>query len=267
MITYLDTHRTQRTFLMVLGVLLLASLNASAQIEPPAHSGAECAGCHGGGVAPQRNAAQVSRECLSCHRMDRLRAGTASVHGRQNNRCLECHSFHAPTQVTVASNPSNRVPVGSLDSAHCQGCHGPSGNLGHLSPAHRTAAELYHTQAQQLQNTSPSEACLNCHSNLTASAWQSKTDGAALAFNEHASHPYGIRVIPGSGNSSNWIAYDIDPRLPLFDGRMECQTCHLLTAGTEDLMIPFETKYDLCKGCHRQYGDQTSGQVVAGLGR
>jgi hypothetical protein len=97
--------------------------------------------------------------------------------------------------------------------------------------------------------------CLRCHDNSSSSTWKAATDGQ-LSFNTHASHPYGIRVIPGKGNSSNWIAHEIDSRLPMFEGKMECQTCHLLTADNEDLMVPFETKYDLCRGCHKHYGDE-----------
>ncbi len=42
------------------------------------------------------------------------------------------------------------------------------------------------------------------------------------------------------------------PRLPLPAGRLECQTCHSLTAGTKDLLIPFADPYALCNGCHTE---------------
>jgi len=152
---------------------------------------------------------------------------------------------------------------GAMNTPVCLSCHDSRGDLASLSPAHRKAAQLYHAQAAQLQNVSPSQTCLNCHSNQSSSSWQDQTDGAVIAFSEHASHPFGIRVVPGAGDSSNWIARDIDPRLPLFDGRIECQTCHLLTAANDELMIPFPTKYDLCKGCHHHYCDQDPQLIVA----
>ncbi len=148
-----------------------------------------------------------------------------------------------------------------MSEAHCQSCHDQRGTLTSLSSSHRVAAGLYHNEAGQLDNTSPSQACLRCHSNSSNSSWQNETEDGILAFNTHASHPYSIRVIPGQGNGTNKIRHDIDSRLPLFGGVMECQTCHLLTAGNEDLMIPFPAKYDLCLGCHGQNKDQKFGPI------
>lgn len=261
-------HLIQNIVLPALGLLLLQQpLPAWAGNEPDAHGTALCGDCHSGGIAPQHNAELIARQCSDCHDSQTLAVQSASGHHQGANQCLDCHSFHDPSQIAVAKNAAIQVPLSAIDSAQCQGCHGAQSNLKLLSAAHRKAAELYHDQAKQLQHANASETCLNCHSNLSASDWQAKTDGAVLAFNEHGSHPYGVNVVPGSGNSSNWIAWEIDQRLPLFDGRMECQTCHQLTAGTDDLLIPFETKYDLCKGCHRQYGDEKSGQLVANLNR
>jgi predicted CXXCH cytochrome family protein len=52
------------------------------------------------------------------------------------------------------------------------------------------------------------------------------------------------------GSQSKGLRWKLDPRIRLFDGRIECQTCHLLGAGTDDLLVEFERKYDLCLGCH-----------------
>ena len=255
---------------LAVALLLLVPNFAEADPEPTAHSTAMCGDCHSNGLAPASNTEVVTRQCSNCHALKSLAASSERAnftHGTRSGQCLACHSFHDPSQLTTANYPKVQVPRSALNSAQCQGCHNPQGNLAQLSDAHQKAAELYHAQAQKLSHSSPSQTCLNCHSNLSASNWQNKTAGAVMAFNEHASHPYGIKVVPGAGNSSNWIAWEIDQRLPLFDGRMECQTCHLLTAGTDDLLIPFEAKYDMCKGCHRQYGDEESGPMVADLSR
>ncbi len=251
--------------LALLALMLVPSGPLQAEGLPAAHQNLRCDACHVGGAAPDPASAAITQQCQSCHSQAQLSFATES-HRRAKN-CLACHSFHAPDQMIVANNPQLQVPLNSVDSPNCRSCHSPESRLANLSPAHRIAADIYHADAQKLVGANPSQACLNCHSKSSTSAWQQKTDGAVLAFNEHASHPYGIDVIPGAGNSSNWIARDIDPRLPLFDGKMECQTCHLLTAGTDDLLRPFEAKYDLCKGCHRQYGDKTDRALVAGITR
>jgi predicted CXXCH cytochrome family protein len=141
--------------------------------------------------------------------------------------------------------------AGMKESGHCQSCHDRRGSLGALSPAHRVAAGLYHEEASALSRLSPSQACLRCHDNTSGSTWQTATD-RQLSFNTHASHPFGVLAIPRKDNSSNWIAQEIDPRLPIFDGKIECQTCHLLTAGAEDLLVPFPRKAELCLGCHQE---------------
>ena len=238
---------------------IIAGDRASAESSP--HAAAMCASCHEGGGAPGRNADALTAACLDCHKKSNFQqVGLVESHGADGRHCQDCHMFHEPT---IVNSPVGEIDLGKLGQAgkaHCAACHDKRGDLHSLSPAHQVAAFLYHDDVKALQETSPSEACLNCHSNLTATNWQAMAPGKALAFNQHASHPYGVRVIPGKGDTSNWIAKEIDPRIPLFEGRLECQSCHLLTAGNDDLMIPFPAKYDLCKGCHRHYGDEDEGE-------
>jgi len=265
------THITSNWFnKLSLAALLILSSGATTSLaiaSPSAHNRARCNGCHAGGAAATLNAVTIADQCGTCHQPGALTSASASFHTNSRGRCLNCHSFHQPDQVALDSGTEPPVNFATSGNAACRACHGPNGNLASLSPAHRTAATLYHSQARQLQNVSPSQPCLNCHSNQSSSSWRDETDGAVIAFSEHASHPFGIQVVPGAGDSSNWITRNIDPRLPLFDGRIECQTCHLLTADNDDLMIPFPTKYDLCKGCHRHHGDRDSGLIVARVSR
>jgi predicted CXXCH cytochrome family protein len=65
-----------------------------------------------------------------------------------------------------------------------------------------------------------------------------------------ASHPIGVPVVPGAGDRWNHVRRSLDPRIELFDRRIECQTCHRLTNPENDHLVPFETKYQLCRGCH-----------------
>jgi hypothetical protein len=247
---------------------VLCGLGA-AHAAPGAHEQAACAACHDGGAAAGQDPGRVGAACAGCHPSAELarrtRVGTHDTGGR---RCLDCHSFHEARLVSTRVGTLDLDALADVDPGHCRGCHDKQGDLLSLSPGHRTAAELYHTDPAALRGTSPSTACLLCHGEGSASAWRERTASVAFAINPHASHPNGVRVVPGAGDRSNWIAREPDPRLPLFAGRMECQTCHLLTAATEDLVVPFPAKYDLCKGCHRHAGDeQRESDLVAAMVR
>ncbi len=267
MILHNQPYQATKGFLLATVILLATAAISLAEPASEAHQAARCAGCHAGGAAAGLDPAAVAAQCTECHATHSLARRVATFHGNSAGRCLSCHSFHQPTTVTLASLTRQPPDFADIDGAACRSCHDERGSLASLSPAHRKAAELYHAQAGRRSQLSPSQTCLNCHSNTSSSPWQDETDGAVLAFNEHASHPFGITVTPGAGDSSNWIARRIDPRLHLFDGRLECQTCHLLTAGTDDLVVPFPTKYDLCKGCHKHYGDDKAGLVVVRVSR
>jgi predicted CXXCH cytochrome family protein len=146
-----------------------------------------------------------------------------------------------------------RLPGGltGQTAGHCAACHAPGSDLARLSPAHRQAAALYHRDAALLDGTSPSQGCLNCHAAGSGSPWVREVSDRNLTFNPHATHPLGVDVVPGSGQDERRLRAVLDPKLRLFDGRLECQTCHNLTAATEDLLVPFPQPYDLCLGCHK----------------
>ncbi len=125
-----------------------------------------------------------------------------------------------------------------------------------LNDAHRLAAVLYHGDSDNLVGKSPSQGCINCHDSDSSSAWKQATEELPLTFKTHASHPIGKRIIPGSGPLGNRIQRHLDTRIPLFDGRMECQSCHDLTAPTKDLLIAFAEPKQLCLGCHQLKGSK-----------
>jgi hypothetical protein len=257
-----------RKRLLLLLPILAAALAAGAATDGgaatprPGHATVACASCHraGAAVAPSAQSSQA-RRCSTCH-SDVTAAGN---HGATDgDHCLNCHRFHEPQLVTTAFGTIDLKSAGDRSQAHCRSCHAAPGRLDALSAAHRTAAVLYHQEAKTLAAISPSEACLRCHDQASHSNWKTAAAGRQLTFNTHASHPYGIKVTPGKGNATNWIATEIDARVPLFDGKMECQSCHLLTVDQQDLLIPFASKYDLCRGCHaHDAGQNRSSPAVA----
>lgn len=213
----------------------------------------------GAGVAVDLDRARQAR-CAGCHAaVPAALADSLGFHRVGARNCLDCHSFH-DSNVTRGRAAGIRIDaVKSTGAGHCRGCHDPRGKLLELSEGHRAAADLYHSDSQSLQALSPSESCLNCHADALTSRWGEGLGAGIARISEHASHPVGVAVVPGRGSGAAYIRVHLDPRVPLFGGRMECQSCHLLSAGTEDLLVPFPAKLDLCLGCHQTQGPQTAG--------
>ena len=227
-----------------------------AEAAPAEHEAAACSACHGaGGAGLAGNDADVERTCLTCHE-PQLRRGNLAMHTEASGNCLNCHSFHAES---AGSSPAAEAQFAAFESNavsdHCTGCHAEGGALSKLSPGHRVAAELYHRDRQTLRNLSPSEACLLCHGDSPSAAWTRGLDTEPIPLNRHASHPFGVVLRPGDRTEGMPVRSVADPRIPLFSGRMECTSCHLVSVGQDDLLRPFPAKYDLCLGCHVRGGE------------
>ncbi len=75
-------------------------------------------------------------------------------------------------------------------------------------------------------------------------------EASAPTFDPHGTHPVGMEVKAGRGEPGNRIREAIDPRLMLIEGRMECVTCHSLSARTPNRLVAYEDRDDMCRGCH-----------------
>ena len=252
--------------LVTLMVIILAPGTAApAPVNPSptaqeysTHQAADCRQCHqrAGTQATGARAVDDSR-CRSCHnRQLTRRDDPLGFHASTGTRsCLSCHSFHEPGTVNTTRGTITLDSLADLNLDHCISCHDGTPSLENLNRAHQAAASLYHEQAASLKDMSPSQACLNCHSNTSATTWQAAAGGDVLAFSEHATHPFGVTVSPGRGSYAHRIRKEIDARIPLFGGKIQCQTCHKLTSRQEDLIVAFPSTKDLCLGCH-QFRDQ-----------
>jgi predicted CXXCH cytochrome family protein len=259
-----DTKRMTTALVATLFWSLTATCLAGGSAAVPAddpHAGISCAKCHLGTAArtlatsTAGDADPRSRTCRTCHRSLNGRSSAAAAlgfHAGDRADCAGCHVFHQAGRLKSAVGEV-RLEAGLQQavSSHCAGCHVEGAPLAAMTGAHRTAAILYHQGAGILAEQTPSQGCLNCHAAGAANAWQSRTVEERLVFSEHATHPLGVAVVPGSGQDERRIRERIDPRLRLFDGRIECQTCHSLTASTPDLLVGFDTPRDLCLGCHQ----------------
>ncbi|MFO7610847.1 MAG: cytochrome c3 family protein [Candidatus Krumholzibacteriia bacterium] len=237
--------------LLVTVVAAAALVAVAAVAAPTGHDGISCRLCHAdaGAVAAGGGMPAAQQQCLACHPGARQAGPAPSFHGR--GRCLDCHGFHAPGTVTTAAGTLALEDLAGVARDHCLACHDGKGRLADLSDAHRAAGRLYHEHAASLRERSPSTPCLWCHSDSRSTDWQAVPAADRLAFAEHASHPIGIPVRPGQGPVVRRMREVIDPRIPLPGGRLECVSCHQLTAATEDRLIPFPTAQELCVGCHQ----------------
>lgn len=241
------TQCNVRLRILIGSLLLLATWIGPAAAGDHAHDQARCGGCHVGAVAN-------AQRCLSCHQPSVATDLGRVFHVRSSTDCLACHVFHQPSRLKAG----DRTFTVSLDDPatreHCRSCHAPGVRLEAIDPAHREAAALvYHDDRIDLAQLSPSEGCLLCHEDGGGASAVATTQRPPR-FRAHASHPFGIRVFPGQGRGDGKIRDQLDHRLSLPRGMIECQTCHSLPAATVDLLVPFATPEALCLGCH-QLGD------------
>ncbi len=190
------------------GSLILLATATLAESAPSAdHSSVRCGSCHQGGrAAPAAGAAadlaHLDQQCLGCHEPD----GRGGGHPATDAGCLTCHSFHAADR--QIAEPSVRATA----TAHCRACHQPGTRRTDVSPGHRQAADLvYHDPSRDLSRISPSDACLICHGASSANFQLPAMSPPPPRFNTHASHPFGIRVVAGSGRGAGRIVHEIDP--------------------------------------------------------
>ncbi|MCB1184221.1 hypothetical protein KDM41_12370 [bacterium] len=218
---------------------------------PAAHEAASCKQCHigtseAGGKAP-------NSRCTGCHGAAGRPADAGpdfGFHRDAGRACVDCHSFHTPETMLTAAGPLDLAGARQADPAHCFACHAAGLDRSKLNGAHLQAAAVYHAKGADLHGESPSRGCLNCHDQGSDSAWMAATEETPLTFATHASHPIDVLVRPGSGWGARRLREEIDPRIPLFDGRLACQSCHDITAETKDLVRAIPTPKALCLGCH-----------------
>jgi hypothetical protein len=218
----------------------------------PGHAGISCQDCHALVTAGMNRAVEASEratKCRDCHIRslsdESLSRGFHAVPGRS---CLDCHSFHDSAVLSAGDRRFRFDYASEAVAEHCRSCHEGGGGVAELSPGHLAATAFYHSDTALLAALSPSEGCLQCHSNGPLGSPVSDLPLDPPRFNEHASHPYSVPVVQGDVAG---IVDDGGIRLRLFSGRMECQTCHHLTNLADDYLVPFPSKYDLCRSCHR----------------
>ncbi len=251
---------------LLLAVLLLG-LPVLAGTEPgPGHEGISCRQCHND--LGNDLAITSSEHCADCH--SRTRSDLA-FHMRPGRNCNQCHYFHKPEQHRPVAEVVESREMAPIDRPHCVTCHFQGADAADLSDGHLVAMSLYHAHADELDEQTPAQACLFCHDGANHHPWQDELAEPAFAIRQHSSHPWGVGFRPGQGISASRIKDEIDPTLILPQDKIDCITCHQLTAQTDDLLVVRPGRSGLCLGCHDlQPGngkDQAPDQFLATMTR
>lgn len=218
--------------------------------QPTGHMETDCTRCHplvADIGATSFSPTDFSRECRTCHSARIIGTTDFARSFHQSGAvCTDCHSFHETSRLRVGEADFSVGDRNNRRTGQCGACHS-SGSLANLSEGHRAATAFYHSDRPL--KLSASQSCLACHGAESKIVTGIRTEGTPT-FAEHGSHPVGIEVVPGSGVPGNRIRAQLDSRLRLVDGRIECQTCHDLTAGNPSRLVTFENQNQLCRGCH-----------------
>ncbi|HVP07070.1 MAG TPA: cytochrome c3 family protein [Candidatus Acidoferrum sp.] len=221
------------------------------------HQSIPCSNCHSILAATDETsvtASDLGARCHDCHLKLAEADAKSSLRFHQDAKrsCLDCHSFHSTSSISAEGNRFEFVYNNTGQLGECFTCHGQRENLASLSPAHKSAAALFHSNYLAPTGLTPSQLCLVCHTESSAIPPNVLPAGTAVPrFSDHGYHPLGIIVSPGARASGNRIRAQIDSRIVLFEGRIECQTCHSLTATTRWHLVEFANQTDLCQACHQ----------------
>ncbi len=246
-------------YLAVVVILLEFKGGSGGERFTPGHKDVACAGCHT--LVANINGDYVgdfitNQNCTRCHTslLEPASSIPLSFHRNGNRNCLDCHSYHSNRYLLAKGKAFEFSFENQTIRTLCATCHSPGSKLESLSEGHRAAADVYHSDSRLLTGLSPSESCLLCHAR--GSGWLNNKSIDQLdvpRFSKHATHPLGITVPLGKNNGRNGIRTELDPRIKLIGGKIECQTCHSLTQKNALVQAGFSSEKEMCTGCHEHY--------------
>ena len=244
-----------------LAVLLSVVLAASVPGKGGHEFAERCMICHitseteEPGPALLKAAAVVAKKCEVCHELAANSSHPVGVvveghvpeefpldeSGRLT--CLSCHYAHPRPEGALAAKFLLRGV--SEPEMLCPQCHMLSESLADHDP-HAMAIREAHTRLKD-EDGNPSELhvrsadCISCHEDLRpASASGRSTD-----------HPIGVTYPSGRGPGNDFRPQStLDPAVRLFDGKVECETCHNLFSSIDPYLVMSNQRSKLCLSCH-----------------
>ncbi len=213
------------------------------------HQDLACRQCHAYSEIAEREAQPrgQSQECLGCHR--EVAEKSRLFHSDLTENCSGCHLFHAPKLIIVRGDTLS-LTFAQTAGQVCLDCH-KSGTRPTVSPGHREAAKLIHSQRNLAFAEEPSQFCLSCHDADRRGEVAGTTMGNLPRFHVSASHAFGIPLVAGFRKPSSTLKInsDIPESLVLIDGNIECHTCHSLVSNSE-FLLSRQIADGMCTDCH-----------------
>jgi predicted CXXCH cytochrome family protein len=247
-----------------LGIATLQLDSPTLGITPEAHREQPCGTCHRlaaeSGTAGSQGI-DNSDQCLVCHGAFGTKSSQLSslFHRLPERACTGCHSFHRTDRLSAGGREFSVNPD-EIARYVCETCHRESDPLENLSLGHARAAEFYHSDTWGVQGGTPTSTCLQCHSRDHMMNETGDDRQEVITISLAASHPV---EIPVEFSSNRSMKIPIDPRISLYDGTIQCQSCHNLTSGAAFSLAKFESPYDLCLGCHDHNDQATPSPALA----
>ena len=181
----------------------------------------------------------------------------------ENNQlaCTTCHLDDATTHARSRSTHDGMLRTGLTDRAFCRQCH--NGSTSGDTSAHAALLDRAHLPWEDRRSTGSSafssplgttsdpdraaRDCLGCH------------DGA-IGPQIGNSHPTGIRYMVGvrrgsrAGRDSTLTSAErLDPRIRLFNNKVECQSCHSPYSKRAKLLVVANDRSQMCRSCHNRH--------------
>ncbi len=147
--------------------------------------------------------------------------------------CMQCHLGNGRDPTTVHGMGTGR--------AHLQWSSGPderaSFDVGWGGERHRQAARAQDT-------------CLSCHDGDIAGDAQTVSTGSGMRSGEHpVGVAYPLHADRGAKSRMTSIS-ELDYRIRLFAGKIECRSCHSVFSKERNLLVVSNAGSNLCFSCH-----------------
>lgn len=215
------------------------------------HEGIACQTCHRMDQRPGDSTDSNARTqgCVECH-ASALESGSLFHKVGETRDCGNCHSFHKP-ELVIAAQDTMLMAFAEKAELLCKDCHTQSGTMPEVSPGHREAAALIHSQRTERFVESPSEYCLSCHDASRSRRSELVSTMSAPRFHIGASHVFGQILVAGSGKPGSVLRIqdELPQHLVLINGKTECQTCHSMKSKY-DYQLSQRIEDGLCTSCH-----------------
>lgn len=259
---------------MVVG-LALATLGPLALGSEPKDTPASSAQ---GNTLPRITPRATSDNCLICHDLDPALSHPVGIVppawmtvpadmplDRGLVSCVTCHSQMPPAHTSSLSR-ATATSTGHADASLCLRCHDATDSS--VSSMHAVAYGRAHLPGSQggwasrnasesaiVSTASDSTRCLTCHDGTMASDASARTGAVLIGMPNDGpqDHPVGVPyrlTDPNSRDSALLPESTLDPRVRLFDHRVECASCHSPYSNETKHLVMSNEGSRLCLSCH-----------------